>query len=411
MTAKTQARSEDRHALISRLLLLIFTTAIILLNSRTLGASGQGEIAWIQLGILVITGLSGFLAGGTVVFLQKEMPVWNTLLPGHLWLMVSAIFGTGLGTALHFLPLSHFAFIATTGWMQGAIIFHGQILLAEQKIKSHNALQVLQAGVLLMILAALFNASESPQVSDFLKALAASLGFAFVGSFILVFRQVQRPTKSERVAPHRVARRLWKFGRAAQTGALLQMLTNRSNLSLLAQAPAGVAASGIYSIAFYGLEAMWLIPRALAPLVYTRTAAESNRSKRLSHTQTQLRRALLGSAVSLAGALIVPESAYCWAFGFEGIRPVVLGLAPAAIAGAFSSVVAHHLSGIGQHRWNAWTSGAGLLTLLILATATIPAYGAIGAAYAASGAALVQALGLLAAWSKCESTPVKNLLF
>ena len=32
MKAKTQARSEDRHALISRLLLLIFTTAIILLN-------------------------------------------------------------------------------------------------------------------------------------------------------------------------------------------------------------------------------------------------------------------------------------------------------------------------------------------------------------------------------------------
>jgi len=88
-----------------------------------------------------------------------------------------------------------------------------------------------------------------------------------------------------------------------------------------------------------------------------------------------------------------------------------MGLGPAAIAGAFSSVVAHHLSGIGQHRWNAWTSGAGLLTLLILATATIPAYGAIGAAYAASGAAIVQALGLLAAWSKCESTPLKNLLF
>ena len=149
MMSPAQTRTEDRHALISRILLLVFTTSIILLNSRTLGASGQGEIAWIQLGILVVTGLSGFLAGGTVVFLQKEMSVWNTLVPGHLWLACSALIGTGVGTALSFLPTSHFAIIAATGWMQGAIIFHSQVLLAEQKIKSHNALQVLQAGALL----------------------------------------------------------------------------------------------------------------------------------------------------------------------------------------------------------------------------------------------------------------------
>lgn len=411
MTVQSQARDEDRHALISRLLLLVCTTAIILLNARTLGATGQGEIAWIQLGILLITGISGFLAGGTVVFLQKEMHVWNALIPGHLWLIASAVAGTGIGTAMHLLPATHFVFIAATGWMQGAIIFHGQLLLAEQKIKSHNALQVLQSGVLLIILCALFSTKEWPQVSDFLNALAASLGVAFIVSVILVRRQVQRPLKLERLSPSHVARRLWTFGRAAQSGALLQMLTNRANLSLLAQAPAGIEASGVYSIAFYGLEAMWLIPRALAPLVYTRTASENQRNFRVSNTRTQLHRALLGAAVSLLCAVLIPESIYQWVFGFDGIRPVVIGLAPAAIAGAFSSIVAHHLSGIGQHRWNAWTSAAGFITLLILATAFIPMLGAVGAAYAASGAAIVQAFGLLAAWSKCESTSALKLLF
>lgn len=411
MTAQNKTRAEDRHALLSRLLLLVFTTAIILLNTRTLGASGQGEIAWIQLGILVITGVSGFLAGGTVVFLQKEMHVWNALVPGHLWLVVSAVAGTGIGTALHLLPATHFAFIAATGWMQGAIIFHGQLLLAEQKIKSHNALQVLQSGVLLIILCALFSTKVEPQVSDFLNALAASLGVAFIASVILVMLQVHRPSKLDRLASVHVALRLWTFGRAAQSGALLQMLTNRANLSLLAQAPAGIAASGVYSIAFYGLEAMWLIPRALAPLVYTRTAAENQRDVRVSNTRAQLKRALLGAAISLLCAALIPESTYHWVFGFDGIRPVVIGLAPAAIAGAFSSIVAHHLSGIGQHRWNAWTSAAGFVALLTLATTLIPMFGAVGAAYAASGAAIVQAFGLLAAWSKCESTSALKLFF
>jgi len=411
MNSPLQTRTEDRHALISRLLLLVFTTSIILLNSRTLGASGQGEIAWIQLGILVVTGLSGFLAGGTVVFLQKEMSVWNTLVPGHLWLACSALIGTGVGTALSFLPTSHFAIIAVTGWMQGAIIFHSQVLLAEQKIKSHNALQVLQAGALLIILGVLFSITQSPDVTDFLNALAASLGIALVASVVLVLRQVPRPAEADRVAPLPVAQRLWAFGRSAQTGAVLQMLTNRANLSLLAQAPAGVAASGIYSIAFYGLEAMWLIPRALAPLVYTRTAAETGRNERLAHTRKQLQRALIGTAASLAAALFIPENIYSWVFGFDGIRPVLVGLAPAAIAGAFSSIVAHHLSGIGQHRWNAWTSAAGLISLLGLAAILIPENGAVGAAYAASGAAIIQAAGLLIGWSKCESTPIRNLFF
>ncbi|MDA8606889.1 hypothetical protein N9L13_07675, partial [Flavobacteriales bacterium] len=182
----------------------------------------------------------------------------------------------------------------------------------------------LQAGALLIILGVLFSITEGPDVADFLNALAASLCIALVVSLVLVLRQVPRPAAADRVAPLPAARRLWAFGRAAQTGAVLQMLTNRANLSLLAQAPAGVAASGIYSIAFYGLEAMWLIPRALAPLVYTRTAAETGRNERLAHTRKQLQRALIGTAASLAAALFIPENIYGWVFGFDGIRPVWL---------------------------------------------------------------------------------------
>ena len=60
----------ERHSIATRGFLLAFTVAIILLNTRILGASGQGEIAWIQLGILVVTSVSGFLAGGAVVYLS-----------------------------------------------------------------------------------------------------------------------------------------------------------------------------------------------------------------------------------------------------------------------------------------------------------------------------------------------------
>lgn len=391
--------SHERHSIVTRALLLAFTTAVILLNTRVLGASGQGEIAWIQLGILVVTGVSGFLAGGAVVYLQKEIPLRAMMLPGHLWLVVSAVLGTWAGISAGFLPADHVGAMAGLGWLQGAIIFHSQLLLADHRIRQHNFLQVMQAGLLLTALLVAFFGIQQESVESFIGALAVSLGLT---AALSMFWVVKLPAIDQRTAPMQVVRQLWKFGRSAQTGALLQMLTNRSNLSILAQSQAGLAASGVYSIAYYGLEAIWLVPRALAPLVYTRTAAEHNRPMRLKATRKALGQALLGTAALLAIAMLIPDNWFAWAFGFEGIQPVVHALAPAALFGAAASIIAHHLSGIGKHHWNAATSGLGLITLLVLAREWAPESGAVGAAWAASAAAAVQCTGLLIAWWRCE---------
>ena len=391
--------SHERHSVATRALLLGFTTAVILINSRVLGATGQGEIAWVQLGMLVVTGLSGFLAGGAVVYLQTELPLRAMLLPGHVWLVVSAVLGTWAGTSAGFLPSEHFWAMAGLGWLQGAIIFHSQMLLADHRIRRHNVLQMLQGGLLLAGLLIAFFGMNQQSVEGFISALAVSLGLTAVVSTAWLG---SLPRTNHPPAYSEVILRLWKFGRSAQTGALLQMLTNRSNLSILAQSSAGLAASGVYSIAYYGLEAMWLVPRALAPLVYTRTAAEPNRSIRLEATRKALGQALLGTASLLIVAVLIPDMWFAWAFGFKGIQPVVHALAPAALFGAAASIVAHHLSGIGKHHWNAATSGLGLIALLVLAREWVPESGAVGAAWAASAAAAIQCVGLLFAGWRCE---------
>ena len=398
-TKRRQDQREESHSVVTRGLLLAFTTAVILLNTRVLGAEGQGEVAWIQLGVLVVTGVSGFLAGGAVVYLQKEISLRSMLLPGHAWLLASAIGGTWAGVSADFLPKEHFWAMAGLGWLQGTVIFHSQLLLANHRIRQHNLLQVLQGGLLCAGLVVMFYGVQNQTITAFIGALAVSLGLTAVLSTAWM---AKLPTSNHRPGTGEVVRRLWKYGRSAQAGALLQMLTNRSNLSILAQSSAGLAASGVYSIAYYGLEAMWLVPRALAPLVYTRTAAESDRSTRLTSTRQSLRKALLGTAALLFIAVLIPDTLFAWAFGFDGIQPVVHALGPAALFGAAASIIAHHLSGIGMHHWNAATSGLGLLTLLLLARVWIPNHGAEGAAWAASAAAAVQCAGLLVAWLRCE---------
>ena len=391
--------SHERHSIATRALLLAFTTAVILLNTRVLGASGQGEIAWIQLGILVVTGVSGFLAGGAVVYLQKEIPLRAMLLPGIRGWSSRHCWAHGAASAPDFyrqsisVPWPDWAGSKAPSSSTASCCWRITAFVSTTSFRSCKV-DCCWRGCWW-----LFSACSMESVEAFIGALAVSLCITAALSILWV---AKLPAVKDVAAPAAIVRRLWKFGRSAQTGALLQMLTNRSNLSILAQSSAGLAASGVYSIAYYGLEAMWLVPRALAPLVYTRTAAEQNRSVRLGATRKTLGQALLGTASLLAVAVLIPDSWFAWAFGFDGIQPVVHALAPAALFGAVASIVAHHLSGIGKHHWNAATSGLGLIALLVLAREWVPESGAVGAAWAASAAAAVQCTGLLFAWWRCE---------
>ena len=106
----------------------------------------------------------------------------------------------------------------------------------------------------------------------------------------------------------------------------------------------------------------------------------------------------LGMSAGLWGvSLLVPEAVYAGLFGIAGIREVLVTLGPAVLAGSLAGLIAHHLSGIGQHRWNAWTSGAGLVAVGVGGAVWYEPLGAVGAAMAASVAGSVQLAGL--AWA------------
>jgi O-antigen/teichoic acid export membrane protein len=99
-------------------------------------------------------------------------------------------------------------------------------------------------------------------------------------------------------------------------------------------------------------------------------------------------------------ASAVPESFYAWVFGIKGIAIPLRILSPGMIAGAISSIIAHHLSAIGLHKWNARTSGIGFTVLICVGWFAVPTYGVAGAAVAASAAYVSQAAGLIFALLK-----------
>lgn len=375
-------------SLISRLGVLAGTAVIIVLNTRTLGAEGQGEIAAFQLGMLLIAAVSGYFAGGTVVFLSRSWPVSSLRRAGNGWTTISALaVGAALGAVGGFPRLS---LLMLAGWMQASIVFQGQILLALNAIRPHNRLAFLQTALLAAFLAWMY-AIGWQAVDTYIVSLLTALGLTLAYGGWAVSRRIPHVPPTDLRS---MLREMWQYGRAAQTGSLLQLLTNRLPFTWLARTN-GPATAGLYSIAFYGMEAMWTAARAWAPIVHARSAQSDTPAARMAHTRPLLAMTLAFTGILWTVAAAAPETVYAWAFDVAGIRAVLVALGPAVLTGSAASIVAHHLSGIGQHRWNARTSGAALLTVVACGFGWYVEYGALGAAAAASVAGAVQLAGLV----------------
>lgn len=391
----SSTRSDVRHATVFRAILLASSALAIWMNARALGPEGQGFVALFGLGMLTISAAGAFIAGGAVVYLQQKINLRAAWWPGMVWLAgVTAAVGL-LSAATDWLPIHWLPEICLAGFLQGAIIFHAQLALALNRVKLHNWLTSGQTALLTLLLAPTYFGLGWQSTDAWAACLLLTLLATFAAS-LLIFRDLGRPHLT---LSRSVLTPLWRHGRFAASGGLLQMWTNRANISILERsAGTGLTGAGVYAVAYYGLEAIWSFSRGLAPVLHSRIAgmSSSGLAQRVL-TRKFLRLSLLTTTPLAILSVAIPDNCYAWIFGFPGVSPVLRALFPLMISGALSSVLAHHLAGVGAHKWNAATSGAGLIALLITAPWAIGLWGVVGAAGAASFAGLVQFTGL--AWA------------
>ena len=391
--------SDISHSIGSRLVLLLATLATVLLNSHFLGESGLGSVALLQFGLLLVTGMAGFVAAGAVVFVRRSHKPSQLRKAAYLWCLLSAIVASVLGSAVGIIPGEWLIASSALGLMQSTIVFHSQLLIAGGRIRTNNQLQIVQTASLLAstLLTYLYFGITTPM--GFMWALSAALAVALVFSIIAMKGTWESAPTSGLHDTSSATPLLFRYGSQGSTGSILQLLTNRANLSLLNHF-IGAAGAGVYSVVYYGVEAVWTVARALAPMVNTEVASAFSSVERRIITARYLKRTLMLTIPLTILASAVPESVYAWVFGIKGIAIPLRILAPGMIAGAISSIIAHHLSAIGLHKWNARTSAIGFTVLISVGWFTVPSYGVAGAAVAASVAYVSQALGLIFALLK-----------
>ena len=395
--SKLNFNSDSKHSIASRLALMLITLTTVLLNSHYLGEEGLGSIALLQFGLLLVTGLAGFVAAGAVVYVRRSHTPKDIRGIAYLWCVLSAFAASNLGVSIGAIPDEWLWDAAFLGFLQSIVIFHSQLLIASGKIREHNILFLVQAAVILANVAFAYLVKGEATPEGFADALSVSFLVTVIATFVLLKGSWHdAPTVK---AEGDVSKKLFVNGAQGQTGSILQLLTNRSNLSLLENF-VGSAGAGVYSVVYYGAEAVWTVARALAPMVNNEVARTSDSKEAHTITLGYLKKTLSLTLPLVLLACLVPESIYSWVFGINGIALPLRFLAPGMIAGSVSSIIAHHLSGVGLHKWNALTSGLALLVLIGVGLKIIPSMGVCGAAIAASCAYSAQALGLIWVWSR-----------
>jgi O-antigen/teichoic acid export membrane protein len=179
------------------------------------------------------------------------------------------------------------------------------------------------------------------------------------------------------------------YGGRAWIACLLTFLIARVQVFLI-NAHAGVAATGVYSIALQIADAMLLVPGTIGMILMPRIAA-AGAGDRAEITARVSRIAALAMTLLCAAAAIVAAPAIRLLYGpeFAGAIAPFLWTLPAVWATGLSGILMNHFAGDGLPPVVIGAPLAGLAVNVGLNLWLIPVLGLTGAAVAASVAALV----------------------
>lgn len=203
----------------------------------------------------------------------------------------------------------------------------------------------------------------------------------------------------------RLARRICSYGMRGQLGGLLSLVNLRLDVAILG-ALAGPAVLGVYAIASKYAELLRLpglaVNYVLYPIFSRRGALDARTRTKSLLTAAAGLNVLAAVPLALAAAPLLP---LVYGHAFDGaVHPawiLIAGLLGEGVAG----LVGAYLFGIGRPGLNSIAAGAGVVVTVVGDVLLIPAYGAVGAAYASAAAYLITVATLLACFWYAGRSP------
>jgi len=184
----------------TRLIIAVITFIVVIINARTLGSEGVGEIALIVLGITIILLISNFVGGGALVYLIPRYKAFQIILPSYIWAVISAGLGAYVLKITGLIPAKYAFHIFLLSLIQALGAVNMNFLLGKEKIKRYNIVQLVQFAVLIVSLAVFYYLLNEKSVLFYVYSLYLAFGSALVLSFLFIRNFIKISGLKKRVA-------------------------------------------------------------------------------------------------------------------------------------------------------------------------------------------------------------------
>jgi O-antigen/teichoic acid export membrane protein len=366
----------------------LMNLAILLLSSRYLGSEVVGKVSMLILGMAIIQSVNDIYTGPATIFHAGAASIRKIYAQGIVW----TVFCTGIMNALVLisdekyiplrLPLLVLSYVSILHYFQVVLI------LAREKIKLYNFLNLLQPVLMAVTLAVQIFVFGLRGFDVSLTALYISWGLTLSISVLCLIPVLRSDTREK----------FPSFGAVLRTGVVNEMgnlahtLSNRYNYFILGS----VALVGVYSASSSLIERVWIIGGSIAPIILTRVANRQNENSNVHITLTLAKFSLGLSLLCAVVVYLLPASFFTWLLGkdFTAVRSVMLCLVPGVLCISFSTVISHYFSGLGRQRVLLYANLAGLAITLLLSYPLVSRWGMYGAAFTASASWATQAFVL-----------------
>ena len=400
----------------------------VLLAAKLLGPIGQGHYALTMTITLVLASvLNGGVGLAAVPLLRRgEVAPRRTLAAQALWsaavaglLAIAAVLAcrSGLWPEL----------AARLGWHVGTLIAAAVTVLAIMSFEV-QAYDLLVAGRLvagtmvgalratahlavLGVLAALGRLDLQAAVISYAAVHVVAAAALVVASWRALPAMMQAAVPPAGTSTVRLTGRLLKLGWIGQLSAVSYLLVLRLDQGFL-EFGHGAAAVGVYSVAVWAAEMLWLLPEAINPLLVHSSADASNPAARDAVAARAVRVALILTAAgaALLGVIVRPLFSLLLGGAYLSAVPALLALLPGTILLAPGAVLAGDFIGRGRPVWNTQASVVTVAVNVVLCLLWIPPAAAVGAAWASTVAYGIGSLMMLTRFRWTTGLPWRDLI-
>jgi O-antigen/teichoic acid export membrane protein len=391
-----------------------FFVAVLIL-ARALGPSGRGTVAFLTVSALIVAGLvtAGVPSANTVLVPQRPddrrallanlivYTVASCLVGGIVWfgtlLLVPSLRPSGVGTVVLILFMAGTVF---AGLVDAGLAF----ILASRRTTAMAAIVATAPWSYAAILGVL----QTTVGLDVTRAGIAWVSAYGLWASMLVAANVHWAGVGRPSRP--LFRETLRFGVRAWVGGTARFLNFRLDQTMMPYL-ATETALGLYAVSVNVSEILFYVPAAVGMLLVPRVAATES-TKRLPRTLAAHRMTILITTISTLIALVLGPLLIVLVFGPAYQRSVVpfLLLLPGAIGFSFTRIFGNALMGSSLPGRSSIEAVVALATGILLDLVLIPAFGASGAAVAASVALLAGGLAAVILYRRREPFPLAELM-